>query len=114
MNIIGKGTRIYFPNIPVSIRPGCNKITSKGVVTFNVPVNQTKYEIAKYLQQIYQLDVIKVNTLIHPGKWKRDAKMKRKYREKAVKKAMVTFDNTAYLDAIKQQEEEKQLESTKQ
>ena len=79
------------------IKPKGNYVTSRGLVEFLVPLNQTKYEIKQYLKRVYNIDVIKVNTLIHDGKMKRDGKNKW-YKTPAFKKAIVTIDNTALLE----------------
>uniref|UniRef100_A0A6B2LV15 Large ribosomal subunit protein uL23m n=1 Tax=Arcella intermedia TaxID=1963864 RepID=A0A6B2LV15_9EUKA len=63
-----------------------------------------KYEIKQYLNKIYGLDVIKVNTVVYGGKWKRDEKRVR-YRESAYKNAHVTIDNTKYLDDLVREKE---------
>lgn len=91
------GLKVFFPNTPIVIKPKGNFITSRGIVEFYVPVNQTKYEIRQYLKKIYDLDIIKVNTILHDGRLKRDAKGKW-YKTPAYKKAIVTIDNTVLLE----------------
>lgn len=100
------GPRVYFPNRGIAVQPKGNFITSKGTVSFIVGVNQTKYEIKQYLKKLYGLEVIKVNTMVYQGKMKRDA-VGRWYRTPAFKKAVVTVDNTYFLDQQLQQLEAK-------
>lgn len=96
------GSKIYFPNRSIVVQPKGNFITSKGTVSFLVSLNQTKYEIKQYVKKIYGLEVIKVNTMVYQGKMKRDA-AGRWYRTPAYKKAVVTVDNTYFLDQQLQQ-----------
>jgi ribosomal protein L23 len=79
------------------VKPKGNLVTAKGTIEFIVGIDQTKYEIKKYLKQMYNIDVIKVNTIIYNGKMKRDAAGKY-FKRKAQKKAIVTVDNTFWLD----------------
>lgn len=67
-------------------------------------VNQTKVEIKNYLSKVYGVGVIKVNTISYPGVVKRDRFSNYKYRTNRYKKAIITVDNTQYLDLLNQQE----------
>jgi len=97
--IIPKGICVYFPHVPLHVRPNSNFVTSKGVITFNTHPSQTKYEIRQYLEKVYNVGVIKVNTQIYAGKWKRDAKRFLRKR-RAFKKAIVTVDNSLLLQQL--------------
>mmetsp|Transcript_10160 Transcript_10160/g.9103 ORF Transcript_10160/g.9103 Transcript_10160/m.9103 type:complete len:102 (+) Transcript_10160:23-328(+) len=61
-----------------------------------VPPSMTKFEIKEYLTKIYNIPVIKVNTMNYQGKWKRILGKRRiiSYRRRNYKKAVVTFENT--------------------
>lgn len=108
MNKVAQGLKVYFPNRSIVVQPKGNFITSKGTVTFLVGLNQTKYEIKQYVKKLYGLEVIKVNTMIYQGKMKRDG-AGRWYRTPAFKKAIVTVDNTYFLD-----QQQQQLEASKE
>ena len=95
--------KVYFPDRTLTVQPKGNFITTKGTITFITPVNQTKYEIKQYVKKIYGLDVIKVNTIIYDGKMKRDGARKL-FKQKAYKKAIVTVDNTYFLEKQFQQQ----------
>lgn len=58
------------------------------VEVFVVPPKMTKFEIAEYLKQLYDLPVIKVHTANYLGKWKRSANGV-KYKLPDFKKAYV-------------------------
>lgn len=96
-----RGIKVHFPNVRMNVRPHSNFITSKGVVTFNTQLNQTKYEVKEYLEKVYGIGVIKVNTQVYAGKWKRDIKRKQ-FRQPAYKKAIVTIDTTSILSQLNQ------------
>lgn len=84
--------------------PYGNHLTTKGVVHFRTTNNQTKVEIKKYLSKLYGVGVIKVNTMNYRGGVKRDRFSAYEYRLPKYKKAVVTVDNTQYLDILNQQE----------
>jgi ribosomal protein L23 len=107
MSTVARGSKIFFPTTTMVVQPKGNFITSKGTVTFLVSVKQTKYEIKQYVKQLYGLEVIKVNTILHNGKMKRDG-TGRWYKTPSYKKAIVTVDNTYFLD-----QQQMQLESGK-
>jgi len=108
---------IFFPNVPVFVKPKGNFLTSKGtlnlcfiicgerlsvcagVVTFVTRPNMGKFELKQYLERVYGLGVIKVNTQVTQGKMKRDMKGKW-FRHRSSKKAIVTVDNSSYLDRL--------------
>eukprot|EP00128_Syssomonas_multiformis_P012680 Colp12_sorted_trinity150504_noHs@34218 len=52
------------------VRPG--KKVADNVAVFHVPIKMTKFDIRNYLQDIYKVRVINVNTLIQLGKTKRN------------------------------------------
>lgn len=89
--------QIHFPNSRLIVKPKSNLVTAKGTIEFFVDINLTKYEIKQQLKQIYGIDVIKVNTIIYNGKMKKDS-VGKYFKRKATKKAIVTVDNTFWLD----------------
>lgn len=79
------------------MKPKTNLVTAQGTIEFWVDINLTKYEIKRQLKQIYGIEVIKVNTIIYNGKMKKDT-VGKYFKRKATKKALVTVDNTFWLD----------------
>lgn len=62
-----------FPNYKfIMINPG--KEVDPDTVVFKVPINYNKFQIKSYLEQIYKVEVLQVNTLIMRGKTGRDWK----------------------------------------
>lgn len=96
--------RVWFPQIPLQIMPHGNQLTTKGIVQIRTTNNQTKTEIKNYLTKVYGVGVIKVNTMNYRGIVKRDRFTGKLYRTQKWKKAVVTVDNTQYLDLLNQQE----------
>jgi ribosomal protein L23 len=96
--------KVWFPQIPLQIMPFGNHLTTKGVVHLRTTQNQTKVEIKNYLSKVYGVGVIKVNTMNYRGKLMRDKFSARMHRKPKYKKAVVTVDNTQYLDLLNQQE----------
>lgn len=96
--------KVWFPQAPLQMMPHGNHLTTKGVVHIKTTVKQTKVEIKNYLTKIYGVGVIKVNTIAYPGVVKRDRFSNYKYRTSRHKKAIITVDNTQYLDLLNQQE----------
>ncbi len=72
----------------------------KSEAVFRVDPKMTKPEIKEYLSKVYDLDVAKVNTVNYDGKLKRGSMRVAGaiYREKAYKKAYVTFNGNVYPD----------------
>ena len=66
---------------------------NKGV--FKVDPKMTKHEVKEYLTKIYNLPVVKVNTINYEGKLKTGSQRVRGayFRTKAYKKAIVTFQD---------------------
>lgn len=94
---INLGFRMWMPTFPmtlVSVRSPTEKRAASAV--FRVPPRMTKHEIKEYLTKIYQLPVLKVNTMNYMGKRKqaigRRGVARWKYRD--FKKAIVSFDRT--------------------
>lgn len=96
--------KVWFPQIPLQVMPHGNHLTTKGVVHFRTNANQTKVEIKNYVSKVYGVGVIKVNTINYRGKLKRDRFSGSWFRTPKYKKAIVTVDNTQYLDLLNQQE----------
>lgn len=70
-------------------RPG--KKVDPNVCVFETELFATKPEIKQYLEKVYNLKVLKVNTLITNGKIKKTM-MRQRYREPDIKKAYVYLD----------------------
>eukprot|EP00743_Colponemidia_sp_Colp-15_P005481 GILK01005894.1.p1 GENE.GILK01005894.1~~GILK01005894.1.p1 ORF type:complete len:110 (+),score=9.48 GILK01005894.1:64-393(+) len=64
-------------------------------VVFKVPMTYTKPEIKQYLESIYNLKVLRVNTIIKEGEIKRSVtrgSQGQRYRQPDSKKAVITLD----------------------
>lgn len=59
--------------------------------TFLVDAKASKIEIQKVIEKQYKVKVTAVNTVVKPGKMKRDYKTYRKFRASDKKKAIVTL-----------------------
>jgi large subunit ribosomal protein L23 len=94
--------RVYFPQIPLVVLPKGNNVTTKGTIAFRVPPSTGKLEVKNWLQKVYGVGVIKVNTMNYRGKLKRDRYTNYRYRKADWKKAIVTVDNTDFLDLLTQ------------
>lgn len=89
--------RQWMPTMPMTLVSAKNATaTSNATATFRVLPRMTKHEIKEHLEKIYNLPVLKVNTMNYMGKRKRVLGMRKiayyKYRD--YKKAIVTFDES--------------------
>lgn len=66
--------------------------------TFLVEGKANKIEIAKAIEKEYKVNVVKVNTIVRPGKMKRDLKTNMKYRQEDKTKAVVTLKKGDKID----------------
>ena len=86
--------RMWMPTMPMTLVSARNATeTGPASATLRVLPKMTKHEIKEYLTKIYDLPVVKVNTINYLGKRKR-AIGKRKvvyYKYRDFKKAYVTF-----------------------
>lgn len=98
--------KVYFPQIPLIVKPFGNQVATKGTITFKTRPNQSKVEIRNYLEKVYGVGVIKVNTMNYQPRYKFHHVHQNKVyaKRKQYKKAVVTVDNTYYLDLLSQQE----------
>lgn len=81
--------RIKLPNATFKMmKPG--KEVPKNVVVFRVPLDYNKKQIENYLTEIYQVEVLKVNTLIQLGKM-RSNEFGMHYKRPDFKKAYVAI-----------------------
>jgi len=71
---------------------------AKNKYTFLVEGNANKIEIAKKVEEEYKVKVEKVNTVVRPGKLRRDLKTYKAYREEDKKKAVVTLKKGDKID----------------
>ena len=70
------------------------------VATFETPLDFNKIDIRNYLSSVYGMDVLKVNTLVQQGKFKRSPaprawQKNRHYKRRDYKKAYVTFNDAS-------------------
>lgn len=98
--------KVYFPQIPLTVKPFGNKVATKGTITFKTTPNQSKVEIRNYLEKVYGVGVLKVNTMNYQPRYKfhRIHQNKVQVKRKQFKKTIVTVDNTYYLDLLSQQD----------
>jgi large subunit ribosomal protein L23 len=66
--------------------------------TFLVEGKANKIEIARKVEGEYKVKVNKVNTVVRPGKLKRDLKTYKEYREEDKTKAIVTLKKGDKID----------------
>jgi large subunit ribosomal protein L23 len=66
--------------------------------TFLVEGKANKIEIAKKIAEEYKVKVDRVNTVVRPGKLKRDLKTYKEYREEDKTKAIVTLKKGDKID----------------
>ncbi|HTW05862.1 MAG TPA: 50S ribosomal protein L23 [Acidimicrobiales bacterium] len=66
-------------------------LSEKGVYMFVVPGAANKIEIRRAVEQVFQVDVSKVNTLNRPGKRKRNRKKPTYGKRPDTKRAFVTL-----------------------
>lgn len=63
---------------------------ARGRFTFTIPIDLTKTEIKKWIEKAWPVQVVKVQTLITPGKSYRTGRNGRAYKPN-IKKALVTL-----------------------
>jgi large subunit ribosomal protein L23 len=66
--------------------------------TFLIEGKANKIEIAKKVEEEYKIKVNKVNTVVRPGKLRRDLKTYKEYREEDKTKAIVTLKKGDKID----------------
>ena len=66
--------------------------------TFLVVGSVNKIEIAKKVEEDYKVKVEKVNTVVRPGKLRRDYKTNKMYRDEDKTKAIVTLKKGDKID----------------
>jgi large subunit ribosomal protein L23 len=71
---------------------------AKNKYTFLVEGKANKIEIGKKVEEEYKVKVEKVNTIVRPGKLRRDLKTYKAYREEDKKKAVVTLKKGDKID----------------
>jgi large subunit ribosomal protein L23 len=94
-----KQFRMWMPNMPITL-VSARDATARNPAraTFRIDPKMTKHELKEYLTKIYNLPVLKVNTSNYLGKRKlvRGTTQVIRYKYKDFKKAVVSFDRTAY------------------
>lgn len=66
-------------------------LTEKGVYLFVVPTTANKVEIRRSIERVFNVNVLKVNTLNRPGKRKRNRKSPTFGKRPDTKRAYVTL-----------------------
>jgi large subunit ribosomal protein L23 len=66
--------------------------------TFLIEGSANKIEIAKEVEEEYKVKVEKVNTIVRPGKIRRDYKTNKMYRDEDSTKAVVTLKKGDKID----------------
>jgi len=96
--------RVFFPEMPVTVLPKGNLVTQRGRLQVKVPRHYTKPEIKQYMSKVYGLGIMKVNTMNYGAKIKRKMSRDRSgfnvTKTTGFKKAIVTVDNTMFLDLL--------------
>mmetsp|Transcript_20631 Transcript_20631/g.24783 ORF Transcript_20631/g.24783 Transcript_20631/m.24783 type:complete len:115 (-) Transcript_20631:723-1067(-) len=66
--------KIYFPNIPLILKRPATLAAAQGAqeLVFKTVPSVGKVQIKRFLQSVYDLDVMKVHTINYEGKKKRD------------------------------------------
>ena len=87
--------RLWMPNIRMVVSNPAVRSPNENVRKFEVKVavNMGKIDIRNFLESVYDVRVLKVNTMIYNGKWKR-SRMGTFYRRPDFKKAIVTYATT--------------------
>jgi ribosomal protein L23 len=122
---------IKFPSDTMTLRKKVELVSgSTYLATFEVPMTMNKIDIRNYLTAIYDMDVLKVNTLVQAGEWRKSPAQSewskgKRYRRRDYKKAYVTFydhhdtvaDALVELDrqqALQEQQERDELNKAKE
>jgi large subunit ribosomal protein L23 len=66
--------------------------------TFLIEGEANKIEVAKEIEKKYKVKVIKINTIVRPGKLRRDYKTYRRYRDEDKTKVIVTLKKGDKID----------------
>jgi large subunit ribosomal protein L23 len=66
-------------------------LTEKGVYTFIVPAQANKVEVRRAVERVFNVRVVKVNTLNRPGKRKRNRRRATFGKRPDTKRAFVTL-----------------------
>ncbi|XP_033113861.1 39S ribosomal protein L23, mitochondrial-like [Anneissia japonica] len=110
--------RVFFPKFWMKLVRG-RETTPPNVVTFQCPVEMTKFDIQNYLEKIYGVDVAQVNTFIKYIGLQRDHRNRRFKPKDDYKIAFVTLaagQTFKFPDLFpkKEDSEEKIIEEVKQ
>jgi len=73
------------------------------LVAFRVPLNVNKIQIRNYLEEIYKIDVVKVNTMIYLGKERRSHRTGLRQKKSDYKKAYVTIKQPFKYPSLEEQ-----------
>ncbi len=77
--------------------------TSNNRYTFEVPRDATKGQIKQTVEETFEVKVIKVRTIITPGKKRRVGKSRREVKKPARKKAVVELKQGQKIDVFETQ-----------
>ena len=83
------------PNIRMVVSNPAVRSPNENVKKFEVKVacNMGKIDIRNFLESVYDIRVLKVNTMVYNGKWKR-SRFGTFYKKPDFKKAIVTYAET--------------------
>lgn len=83
---------------PVISEKSYNQANSQNKYSFLVEGKANKIEIKKKVETDYKVKVLKVNTVVRPGKMHRDLKTNKKFRAQDITKAVVTLKKGDKID----------------
>ena len=85
-------TRVFLPNFFIKlVKPAPN--TPKNIVNFHVAIQMTKHDVKNYLEKIYKVPVMKVNTYIKLGEIKYIKPTRKMVKQDDIKVAIVHLVN---------------------
>mmetsp|Transcript_19994 Transcript_19994/g.28725 ORF Transcript_19994/g.28725 Transcript_19994/m.28725 type:complete len:97 (-) Transcript_19994:131-421(-) len=92
--------KVWFPDMYMRL-VGKNLSRPVGKAVFYVKPSMTKWEVREYLTKIYNMDILKVETALHLGRWKRFYGKRDvvAYKRRNFKKAYVDFVNSVPKDS---------------
>jgi large subunit ribosomal protein L23 len=83
---------------PVISEKSYNLANTQNKYTFLVEGSANKIEIKKKIELDYKVKVLKVNTIVRPGKMYRDLKTYKKFRAQDITKAVATLKKGDKID----------------
>ncbi|MDD3474720.1 MAG: 50S ribosomal protein L23 [Candidatus Dojkabacteria bacterium] len=83
---------------PVVSEKSYSLANSQNKYTFLIEGEANKIEVAQDIEKKYKVKVIKVNSIVRPGKLRRDYKTYKKYRDEDITKVIVTLKKGDKID----------------